>query len=241
MPAHARRTRGRSTATTCASPRCTQMISPAALAPARHGHCAEAQDDDASALRDLTDKDAYERTAAGDSPTMDVNWVTLANDQRYPRSRSRRSSLPGATARASSITPTCRAATARSRWASFRSGPRAPSAARSDTRREVHPSARRRDLARPVDAVRVGTPPRPPISATRACSPSAATATTSSRASTRASWAPCSATSRRARFRRPARSADAPRPSTSHRAHETPAPNTTRSRGTSGWRSRSTP
>jgi pimeloyl-ACP methyl ester carboxylesterase len=45
----------------------------------------EAQGGDGSALRDLTDKLAYERTPAGDSPTLDVNWVTLANDQRYPQ------------------------------------------------------------------------------------------------------------------------------------------------------------
>ena len=61
-----------------------QMISPL-LWPQLATALREAQGGDGSALRDLTDKDAYERTAAGDSPTMDVNWVTLANDQRYPQ------------------------------------------------------------------------------------------------------------------------------------------------------------
>ena len=43
----------------------------------------EAQAGDGSALRDLVDV-AFDRTPAGDSPLSDVNWVTLANDQRYP-------------------------------------------------------------------------------------------------------------------------------------------------------------
>jgi pimeloyl-ACP methyl ester carboxylesterase len=60
------------------------MLSPN-LWPRLAGALAEAQGGDASALRDLTDQLAYERTPAGDSPTMDVNWVTLASDQRYPR------------------------------------------------------------------------------------------------------------------------------------------------------------
>lgn len=55
------------------------------LAAALDAAPAPAQGGDGSALRDLTDKLAYERTPAGDSPTMDVNWVTLANDQRYPQ------------------------------------------------------------------------------------------------------------------------------------------------------------
>ena len=43
----------------------------------------EAQAGDGSALRGLVDG-AYERTPDGGSPTMDVNWATLGNDQRYP-------------------------------------------------------------------------------------------------------------------------------------------------------------
>lgn len=46
---------------------------------------AQAQAGDGSALRELTDALAYQRTPDGDSPAMGVNWVTLANDQRYPR------------------------------------------------------------------------------------------------------------------------------------------------------------
>jgi pimeloyl-ACP methyl ester carboxylesterase len=45
---------------------------------------AAAQAGDGSALRDLADA-GYERTPDGDSPARDVDWVTLANDQRYPR------------------------------------------------------------------------------------------------------------------------------------------------------------
>ena len=59
------------------------MLSPN-LWPRLAGALAAARGGDASALRDLTDQLAYERTPAGDSPTMDVNWVTLASDQRYP-------------------------------------------------------------------------------------------------------------------------------------------------------------
>jgi hypothetical protein len=43
----------------------------------------EAQKGDGSGLRDLADE-FYERMADGDAPFTDVNWVTLANDQRYP-------------------------------------------------------------------------------------------------------------------------------------------------------------
>ena len=60
-----------------------QMLSPNRW-PAFGAALAAAQRGDGSALRDLADR-AYERTPAGDSPPMDVNWVTLANDQRYPR------------------------------------------------------------------------------------------------------------------------------------------------------------
>ena len=67
---------------------------PAMLWPRLAGALAEAQGGDASALRDLTDQLAYERTPAGDSPTMDVNWVTSgqrpalsASDRALPRRR----------------------------------------------------------------------------------------------------------------------------------------------------------
>jgi pimeloyl-ACP methyl ester carboxylesterase len=52
--------------------------------PAFAAALTEAQAGDGSALRDLADDVAYDRTPAGDSPMSDVNWVTLANDQRYP-------------------------------------------------------------------------------------------------------------------------------------------------------------
>ena len=60
-----------------------QMLSPN-LWPGFAAALSAAQAGDGSALRDLTDEIAYERTPEGDSPAMDVNWVTLANDQRYP-------------------------------------------------------------------------------------------------------------------------------------------------------------
>jgi hypothetical protein len=43
----------------------------------------KAQQGDGSGLRVLVDR-AYERTPDGDAPFTDVNWVTLASDQRYP-------------------------------------------------------------------------------------------------------------------------------------------------------------
>ena len=61
-----------------------QMIGPRRW-PGFAAALAQAERGDGSALRDLVDLSAYERTPEGDSPSMDVNWVTLANDQAYPR------------------------------------------------------------------------------------------------------------------------------------------------------------
>ena len=60
-----------------------QMISPNSW-PGFAAALSVAEAGDGSALRDLADRFAYQRTPDGDSPAMDVNWVTLANDQRYP-------------------------------------------------------------------------------------------------------------------------------------------------------------
>jgi pimeloyl-ACP methyl ester carboxylesterase len=61
-----------------------QMLSPRDW-PRLASALIDAQAGDGSALRDLADgRVAYQRTPEGDSPYNDVNWVTLANDQRYP-------------------------------------------------------------------------------------------------------------------------------------------------------------